>query len=50
MSNSHKMVLGTMRRLRDENGVADDGQDQDLEEEFNEDQDQEQVFNEEQDQ
>ena len=47
MSNSHKMGLGTMRRLRDENGVADDGQDQDLEEEFNEDQDQEQVFNEE---
>ena len=49
MSNSHKMVLGTMGRLREENGVVDDGQDQDLEEEFNEDQDQEQeqVFNEE---
>ena len=45
MRNGHKNW-----RFRDENEVADDGQDQDLEEEFNEDQDQEQVFNNEQDQ
>ena len=45
MRNGHQK-----QRLRDENEVVDDGQYQDLEEEFNDqdqDQEQEQVFNEE---